>query len=131
MTDQRSKLDATFLARQRRRLELLRRELLDASVTERTEEASVNQELRDQAREPEEDAQRLDSLELSGHLVRSAEERLENIEHALQRLDAGTYGVSEFSGAPIDIGRLEAVPEAVLTLNEQRVQDRERHRERR
>ncbi len=35
---------------------------------------------------------------------------LNEIEHALAKLDAGTYGLSEVSGRPIAIERLKAVP---------------------
>jgi DnaK suppressor protein len=36
--------------------------------------------------------------------------RLREVEHALQKMDAGRYGVSETSGAPIPFNRLLAVP---------------------
>ena len=45
-------------------------------------------------------------------------ERLEEIEHALQRLDAGTYGVSEVSGEPIPVERLRAMPTATTLVDE-------------
>ena len=44
---------------------------------------------------------------------------LEQIDRALQRIDAGTYGVSEVSGKPIPIDRLEAVPYATTLVDEQ------------
>jgi DnaK suppressor protein len=37
-------------------------------------------------------------------------ELLEEVDHALTRLDAGTYGLSEASGRPISYERLRAVP---------------------
>jgi len=40
------------------------------------------------------------------------------IEHALAKMDAGTYGVSELSGDPIGFARLEAVPWARVTTDE-------------
>jgi DnaK suppressor protein len=40
------------------------------------------------------------------------------IEHALAKMDAGTYGVSELSGEPIGFNRLEAVPWARVTIDE-------------
>ena len=40
------------------------------------------------------------------------------IEHALAKMDAGTYGVSEVSGEPIGFARLEAVPWARVTADE-------------
>jgi DnaK suppressor protein len=54
---------------------------------------------------------------------RSMIERLQNelsaIERAERRLEEGTYGVSVDSGEPIPDGRLEAVPWAERTAQEQ------------
>lgn len=44
---------------------------------------------------------------------------LVQIDRALRRLDAGTYGVSEVSGKPIPKERLEAVPYATTLIGEQ------------
>lgn len=51
-------------------------------------------------------------------LAESLEERLEAIERAERRLEAGTFGRSIRSGAPIPDGRLEADPAAELTVEE-------------
>ncbi|MFE7224557.1 TraR/DksA family transcriptional regulator [Nocardioides sp. NPDC057577] len=45
-------------------------------------------------------------------LVRQAREHLDEIEAALERLGAGTYGTCEECGRPIGEGRLEARPVA-------------------
>lgn len=52
---------------------------------------------------------------------RSEQDRttLAEVEQALGRIDAGTYGVSELSGEPIAFARLEAVPWARYTVREQ------------
>ncbi len=44
---------------------------------------------------------------------------LEQIDRALERIDAGTYGVSEVSGKPIPKARLEAVPYATTLVGEE------------
>ena len=44
---------------------------------------------------------------------------LEQVKRALDRIKAGTFGVSEVSGKPIPIDRLEAVPWASTLVNEQ------------
>ena len=44
---------------------------------------------------------------------------LEQVVRALARIHAGTYGVSEVSGKPIPIDRLEAVPYAATLVDEQ------------
>jgi DnaK suppressor protein len=46
--------------------------------------------------------------------------QLAAVERAEARLAAGTYGLSVQSGAPIPDERLEAVPTAELTVDEQR-----------
>ncbi len=43
---------------------------------------------------------------------------LAEVEHALKKLDDGGYGVSEDSGAPIPVGRLDALPWARRTAEE-------------
>ncbi len=47
-----------------------------------------------------------------GALVRQAEHHLEEIDAAMKRLDAGTYGACAGCGQPIAAGRLEARPVA-------------------
>jgi DnaK suppressor protein len=47
--------------------------------------------------------------------------QLAAVERAEARLAAGTYGLSVESGEPIPDGRLEAVPTAERTIEEQRV----------
>jgi DnaK suppressor protein len=43
---------------------------------------------------------------------------LVEVEHALEKLDAGAYGISEASGRPIPYERLRAVPWARYDANE-------------
>lgn len=50
--------------------------------------------------------------------VEDDREALRRIDHALDRIAAGTYGVSEVSGLPIPRERLEAVPYATTLTNE-------------
>lgn len=47
-------------------------------------------------------------------------EQLAAVERAEARLAAGTYGLSVLSGQPIPDGRLEIVPTAELTVDEER-----------
>ena len=47
------------------------------------------------------------------------QQNLAQVKKALARIDAGTYGVSEVSGKPIPIARLEAVPSATTLVNEE------------
>ncbi len=45
-------------------------------------------------------------------------ETLEKVDRALARVEEGTYGVSEVSGRPIPIERLEAIPWATTLVDE-------------
>lgn len=55
--------------------------------------------------------------------IRRAEARLRQIRHALERMDDGSYGVSEVSGRPIPIERLEAIPWATTLVDEPAPED--------
>jgi RNA polymerase-binding protein DksA len=45
-------------------------------------------------------------------------EELAQVKKALERIEQGTYGVSEVSGKPIPIERLEALPSATTLVDE-------------
>jgi DnaK suppressor protein len=58
--------------------------------------------------------------ELNEGLADDLRQQLAAVERAEERLAAGTYGLSIVSGEPIPDGRLEIVPTAELTLDEER-----------
>lgn len=58
--------------------------------------------------------------ELDAGLEQSAQHALEEVDAALARLDAGTYGVCEVCGEPIDADRLAAIPWARRCIDDQR-----------
>ena len=58
--------------------------------------------------------------ELDEGLADDLREQLAAVERAEQRLAAGTYGLSTESGQPIPDERLEALPIAELTADEER-----------
>jgi len=123
MTAKKSRTDRVFLEKQRHRLLELRKQILEARRRQETEQDSTNAEVSGQAREFEDDAQKLTLLELQGNLAAAGDERLNNIERALHKIDEGSYGLSDGSRAPIPIERLEASPEALYTLEEQASRD--------
>ena len=57
-------------------------------------------------------------------LTRNTRELLEQTEHALARIDAGTYGVCESCGKPIGKARLQAFPRATLCVTCKQRQER-------
>ncbi len=94
----------------RRTLEAKRKQLL-AVLREHEDSA----EERDEAHERDPG----DAADLAGSAIEDHDriamadrdlELLEEVDHALTRLDAGTYGLSEASGRPISYERLRAVP---------------------
>ncbi len=117
------KLDQAFIDQQRRRLTKLRDELLRTTQAAETELAQIRTQSLDEAHEAEDDAQKLTMLELDGAAAERSTQRLTLIERALQKIDDGTYGFSDSSGAPIPRDRLEAVPEATHTLSELKGRD--------
>ncbi len=52
-------------------------------------------------------------------ILESIEAELTDVEHALRRLDDGTYGMCEACGLPIDEERLEALPATRLCRDDQ------------
>jgi DnaK suppressor protein len=117
-------LDQSFLDQQKRRLLALRGELLAVRQREQSEERGVNAEVIGQAHDYEDDAQRLDAIDVQEDLLAVNDIRLGNVERALQKMAEGTYGLSDAGGAPISLERLEATPEALYTEEEQRRRER-------
>ncbi len=115
-----TELDEGFVQQQRRRLEEIRGEL-----------ARLGGGLEDDQRDRGEDegdltandsgdmSQSLFTREVDATVEEQVERRLEHVERALQKIEEGTYGLSDESGEPIPKGRLEAVPEAIRTVEEQ------------
>ena len=91
----------------------LRAELGDA-------EAKIAARLGDMAAEAGDDeadaSSKLFEREHQLALSNNSRELLEQIEHALARIEAGTYGVCESCGKPIGKARLQAFPRATLCV---------------
>jgi RNA polymerase-binding transcription factor DksA len=64
------------------------------------------------ATEPDEIADKIEDFEENTAIVRELEIRLGDIDTALLKIEAGTYGICEVSGEPIEEDRLEANPAA-------------------
>ena len=58
-------------------------------------------------------------------ILEQVEAELADVEHALRRLDEGTYGTCEVDGKPIPEERLEAMPATRLCLEHQAEAERE------
>jgi DnaK suppressor protein len=66
------------------------------------------------------DSEALYQDELDAGRLQDLRARLDAVERAERRLEEGTYGLSVRSGEPIPDERLEAVPTAELTIEEER-----------
>jgi len=117
--------DAAFLKQQRKRLTAMRDQLRGAGTARNAHERAPKS---GEAREMEDDAQDLAQGEVDGTIDAVEEQRLRAIERALAKIDEGTYGLSDLSGDPIPKARLEAMPEAVLTIQEEETRERQQRR---
>jgi DnaK suppressor protein len=116
--DQQVALTPAQRAELRRTLETKREHLLHVL---REHEDREEQDEDWTAREPGDPADLADSAIEDNDRIAKAEhdlELLEEVDHALTRLDAGTYGLSEASGRPISYERLRAVPWARYDADE-------------
>jgi DnaK suppressor protein len=125
MSKQKAKGDPAFLAQQRKRLVAMRDQLMgtDAARTALQRATKV-----DEAKEIEDDAQQMAQSEVDEAVNVVEAHRLHAIERALAKIDEGTYGFSDASGDPIPRARLEAIPEAVLTIQEEEAREKQQRR---
>jgi DnaK suppressor protein len=120
-------LDRDYIDNQRRRLIDLRGEL--ASVRDRLDqdEAELEGGGDDFAETDSGDmSQSIFDREMDASVEEGIERRLGEVERALQKIEEGTYGVCDHTGEEIPKGRLEAVPEAIRTVEAQQRFERER-----
>lgn len=119
MSKETSNRDKAFIDRQRERLGKLLDQYSATTQADQTEETEAQNETLGQAREAEDDAQRLTLQEIDGALVSRDLDRLSRIKRAIAKIEDGTYGASDESGEAIPRDRLEAIPEAIFTLEEE------------
>ena len=89
MTKTQNALDPSFVEGKRRELLALREALKKVAGTSETEEGIVKNSSAQQAREFEDDAQKLDTLEKEGLLISRSVDRLAQIDRALEKIKAG------------------------------------------
>lgn len=119
MPNQEDDLSADFIAKQKSRLEAMRRELLGGEEGTIEEERASQEEHGEEAEEYEDDAQSLAQDDVNQSLRNVNDRRIGDIERALHKIADGTYGYSDKSGDPIPRARLEVMPEAIYTVQEQ------------
>ena len=125
-----NELDQGFIGRQTQRLQNLKAELERVRSGLQEDERFRAEEEGDFTQHDSGDmSQSLFTREVDATVEQQVERRLQYVERALQKIEEGTYGLSDDSGEPIPRGRLEAVPEAIRTVEEQeRSRETYRHR---
>ncbi len=126
MTDKHSKPDKAYVEQKRQQLLKLRDQLMRTMNAAEAEEGGVKGAASGQAREYEDDAQKLDMLEKEDTLVGHAVARLALVERALAKIADGTYGFSDISGHRIPDERLDILPEAINTVAEENAAEKPR-----
>jgi DnaK suppressor protein len=101
----------------------LERERIEQAIAELEEEGP--EELSEQHEPGDRGSEDLYQNEFDAGLAEDLAARLAALERAEARLEAGTYGLSTESGEPIPDERLEAVPTAELTVEEQQIRGRD------
>jgi len=112
-------LEPSFLATQRARLVDLRTDLsrlMDRNVEEVGQVLSAAKGHADESEDRAQDSTITDNDQILSD--RLGGQRLA-IDRALAKLDEGTYGFSDASGLPISMARLQAFPQALLTISEE------------
>jgi RNA polymerase-binding transcription factor DksA len=109
---------------ERTRVEGLIRNLKD-ELGDEGENAQLS-ELSDYDQHPADTASETFEREKDVSILEQLENELEELQAALERIDAGTYGVDEVTGKPIAPERLEAVPTARTNVDTEAGREPER-----
>jgi DnaK suppressor protein len=124
LTDQ--ELDRQFVVSQRERLVGLRDELVRIREGMAADERDLGETEGDTTLDSGDLSQDMFTREMDASIGEQTERRLGDVDRALRKIENGTYGLSDDSGEPIPRGRLEAIPEATRTLEEQQRFEQER-----
>jgi DnaK suppressor protein len=119
-------LDKEFIEQQRGRLLDRKAELerMQRDAQEVSRERS--QEYQDAQADSGDESQYLFEREVDATLEQQFGQELKDVNRALEKIEEGTYGLSDGSGEQIPKGRLKAIPEALYTIEEQQRREGER-----
>ena len=124
MSDQ--ELDQQFVESQRERLVGLRDELVRIKEGMSADEKDLGETEGETTLDSGDLSQDMFNREMDASIGEQVERRLGEVDRALRKIEEGTYGLSDDSGESIPRGRLEAVPEAIRTVEEQQRFEQER-----
>jgi DnaK suppressor protein len=118
--------DQEFVETQRERLLGLRDELVRIREGVADDERDLGEAEGDTQLDSGDLSQDMFTREMDASIGEQVQRRLGEVDRALQKIQEGTYGLSDYSGESIPRGRLEAVPEAIRTVEEQQRFEQER-----
>ncbi len=106
------------------------RSLLKDQLSSLTEAAQLHQQQMDESHTTKDfvggdRAAELESMEVDASISESELNLVKKIEHALERIESGTYGKCETCGADIGSARLDAKPSVSLCINCQEAHESE------
>jgi len=119
-----------FIAEQQKKLEEEKREV-EEEIKNLTERGSVSNHFKvkypqfgyKEEENAEEVENYIEKLNLEGHL----EDLLNSINHALEKIKKGKYGICEKCGQKISEERLRAYPAATLCIEDQNKEEKNKH----
>lgn len=120
-------LDQDFIEEQRRRLIDLKEELRGVRAGLDEDQRELEGQGNDFTETDSGDmSQSIFDREMDASVGEQIGSRLGEVERALEKVEEGTYGVCDDTGESIPKGRLEAVPEAIRTVEAQQRFETER-----
>lgn len=123
MTDHSSHLTTDFVAGQKAQLQQALEQLTRNSKASASEERQLQSNSLNRSEGSGDDAQKTALRDNDAARFEHNVGRQRAIRRALEKIEDGTYGLSDESGQPIPKARLEAVPESVLTVEESAAAD--------
>jgi DnaK suppressor protein len=117
-------LDEAFLKVQRDRLVAMRDDLIQVADLAGGEEEEIQLEAGGEAHDDADSAERMAIQENDEAQYNRIVKRLAQIRRAIEKIDDGTYGLSDQSGEAIPRSRLVQVPETTLSLREEQEAER-------
>jgi RNA polymerase-binding transcription factor len=122
MSKHANKLTPSQIEGFRARLEAMRA-ALQAQIADAEQELAAPDTIIDAELDQSDDANMLFTHEQLLDQIAREQAELAQVERALARIVAGTYGISEVSGQPIPIERLNVLPSATTVVDEPPPQD--------
>lgn len=122
-----NELSNEFVEEQRQRLHEIRAELVRMVEGLEEDQQDRGESEGDMTENDSGDmSQSLFTREMDATVEQTMEKRLQPVERALEKIEEGTYGICDDTGEQIPRGRLEAMPEAIYTVEAQQRRERER-----